>query len=64
MLLAVDLLLPPVFLEFLLVWVSGREILAENIFLSLLLSIAGAYLVNADRRVREPLPVSRDSLQV
>ena len=58
LLLAAGLLLPPVLLELLLVWVSGREILAGNVFLSLCLSIAGALLINADCRARKPLPIS------
>ncbi len=58
LLLAAGLLLPPVLLEVLLVWVSGRRILAGNIFLSLLLSIVGVRMVNADRRVKDPAHIS------
>jgi hypothetical protein len=63
LLLAADLLLPPVLLELLLAGVSGRGILTRNIVLSLLLAIAGAFLINADRRLREPLPTFQESLQ-
>ena len=58
LLLAAGLLLPPVLLEVLLVWVSGRRIWAGNIFLSLLLSIVGVRMVNADRRVKDPAHIS------
>jgi VanZ family protein len=46
--LALGLFLPPVLLELLLVWVSGRGILVENVFLSLLVAVAGCILINAD----------------
>jgi glycopeptide antibiotics resistance protein len=58
LLLAVCMFLPPVLLELLLVQVSGGRIRAENIFLPLLLCIAGAILVNADRRVEDPSQTS------
>jgi glycopeptide antibiotics resistance protein len=61
LLLAIDLLLPPVLLELLLAGVSGRGILAGNIVLSLLLSIAGAFLMNADGQLREPSPTFQES---
>ena len=54
-LLALGLVVPPVFLELLLVSVSGRRILPGNMFLSLLLGIAGAILMNADSRAKIPL---------
>jgi glycopeptide antibiotics resistance protein/NADH:ubiquinone oxidoreductase subunit K len=63
LLLAVELLLAPVFLELVLIWVSGREILPGNIFFSLLLTIAGIWLINADRSARQALLSSRDSIQ-
>jgi glycopeptide antibiotics resistance protein len=63
LLLAADLLLPSVLLELLLAGVSGRGILAGNIILSLLLSIAAVCLINADGRVREPSPTFKESLQ-
>jgi glycopeptide antibiotics resistance protein len=53
LLLAECLFLPPALLELLLVRVSGRSIWVENILLSLLLCIAGAILVNADRCVED-----------
>jgi glycopeptide antibiotics resistance protein len=49
--LTLALLLPPVFLEFLLVWVSGRGLRPGNIYTSLFLGIAGALLINADFQV-------------
>lgn len=58
LLLAACLFLPPVLFEFLLVSVSGRTMRTENIFLSLLLSIAGGVLMNSDPRVREHLNIS------
>jgi hypothetical protein len=61
LLFAVELALPPVFLEIVLMLVSGRGILAGNIFLSLLLTIAGMLLANADRRKLNPLLIYRGS---
>jgi hypothetical protein len=43
------LLLPPAIIELLLVSVSGRRIFPVNIFVSLLMGLAGALLMNADR---------------
>ncbi len=48
--LAVDLVLPAVLLEILLVLVSGRRIWIENIVFSLFFGLAGILLVNADLR--------------
>jgi glycopeptide antibiotics resistance protein len=42
-------LLPPVFYEFILVWVSGRAVSSWEILLCLLLTLLGAWLINADR---------------
>ena len=67
LLILVDLLLPPLLLEGVLIWVSGRVFLPGNVFYSLLLSVAGVWIVNADRRAwrraQESLPVSQESLQ-
>jgi VanZ like family len=43
--------LPPAIVEYILVSVSGRELSRANVLLSLLLIIAGAVWINADRRV-------------
>ena len=42
--------LPPVILEYILASVSGRGVSLANVFLSLLLIVAGALWINADRR--------------
>jgi glycopeptide antibiotics resistance protein len=49
MLLLLGFLLPPVLYQFILVWVSGRAISLWEITLCLLLTILGAWLINADR---------------
>jgi len=48
-LLLLGFLLPPVVYEFILVWVSGRAVSGWEIFLCLLLTLLGAWLINADR---------------
>jgi glycopeptide antibiotics resistance protein len=63
MILAFGLFFPPVLLELILVWVSGREILPGNIFLSVLLSVVGLWMVNSDRRMHELRPASGDALR-
>ena len=64
-LLAAGLILPPIILELVLMWVSGREILAGNVIRSVLLTVAGILLINldhhrsdqdADYPARKPLP--------
>lgn len=72
------LVLPPVLLELLLMSVSGRRILFENILFSLFFGVAGTWLSNADGQPAnhpgadgqttngKPMlsPVRRDSIQV
>src|ERR1700737_5565450 len=48
-LLLFGLLLPPVIYEFILVWVSGKAVSWWEIILCLLLTLLGAWLINADR---------------
>jgi len=48
-LLLLGFLLPSVVYEFILVWVSGRAVSGWEIFLCLLLTLLGAWLINADR---------------
>ena len=47
-LLLFGLLLPPVIYEFILVWVSGKAVSWWGIILCLLLTLLGAWLINAD----------------
>ena len=47
------LILPPVLLEFLLVWASGRRVWPDNVVLSALFGIAGILWANADWRARK-----------
>src|SRR5258708_9432106 len=48
-LLLLGFLLPPIFYELILVWVSGRAFSLWEIILCLLLTLLGAWLMNADR---------------
>src|SRR5882762_7713951 len=48
-LLLLGFLLPPIFYELILVWVSGRAFSLREIILCLLLTLLGAWLMNADR---------------
>jgi len=49
LLLLLGFLLPSVLYQFLLVWVSGKAVCLWEIILCLLLTILGAWLINADR---------------
>jgi hypothetical protein len=49
-LLLFGLLLPSVLYQFILVWVSGRGVLWWEIILCLMLTLLGAWFINADRR--------------
>jgi len=48
-LLLLGFLLPPIFYELILVWVSGRAVSSWEIILCLSLALLGAWLMNADR---------------
>jgi VanZ family protein len=64
-LLLLGFLLPSVFYEFILVWVSGRAVSGWEIFLCLLLTLLGAWLINADhsdRVLHDQLPPTRTVL--
>jgi glycopeptide antibiotics resistance protein len=50
LLLLLGLLLPPVLYEFILEWVSGKAVSWWEIILCILLTLLGAWLINADRR--------------
>ena len=50
-------LLPPIFYELILVWVSGRAFSLWEIILCLLLTLLGAWLMNADRSDGVPFRV-------
>lgn len=54
---ALGWVLPAVLLEIVLAAVSGRRIWPVNIVLSLVFGLAGALLINADRRVKSPTGV-------
>jgi VanZ family protein len=47
------IVMPPVFLEMLLVWISGRPFSLFNVFLSALFVIAGIIWINADRQLEK-----------
>jgi glycopeptide antibiotics resistance protein len=49
LLLLCGFLLPPVFYELILVWISGRAVSSWEIILCVLLTLLGAWLMNADR---------------
>jgi cytochrome c oxidase subunit IV len=49
-LLLFGLLLPSVLYQFILVWASGRGVLRWEIILCLMLTLLGAWFINADRR--------------
>jgi hypothetical protein len=54
-LLLLGFLLPPIFCELILVWVSGRAFSLWEIILRLLLILLGAWLMNADRSDKRPV---------
>jgi len=55
---ALGWIFPAVLLEIFLVEVSGRRIWAGNIALALVFGLAGMFLINADRRFKNPARVS------
>src|SRR6202022_3030021 len=61
-LLLFGLLLPPVIYEFILVWVSGKAVSWWGIILCLLLTLLGAWLINADHS--DVAPAIGPSLQI
>jgi hypothetical protein len=64
-LLLLGFLLPSVFYEFVLVWVSGRAVSWWEMIVCLLLTLLGAWLINADRSdgiLQDPLPSTRTVL--
>jgi hypothetical protein len=53
LLMMLAMVMPSIFLEMLLVWISGRPFSLFNVFLSALFAIAGLVWINADRRLRQ-----------
>jgi hypothetical protein len=45
----IGLLLPAIFFELMLIWISGRTFAFGNLLLSILLAISGSLWINADR---------------
>jgi len=57
-LLLLGFLLPSLVYEFILVSISGKSVSSWEVFLCLLLTLLGAWLMNADRGIRATLRIA------